>query len=440
MTVPKQTDPLPQLSARTPILIGVISLVLLVGGFGGWAVFTQIAGAIVAQGRVEVDQNRQVVQHIDGGTVDEILVDEGDEVKAGDVLIRLDGTDLSSELAINEGLLHELVARRARLDAERDDAAAIVFDASLLDAAAEDADVADIVEGQQRLFDARRESLGRQVEQLEKQRGQIQSQIEGIEAQQAALGVQLELIREELTDQKTLLDSGLAQKSRLLALQREEADLSGRLGELQASKAEGEGKITELAIQTLSLKDERREDAITQLRDIQSREYELREKVHALRQKLARLDITAPVSGIVYDRKVFARRAVIRPAEPVLYIVPQDRPLIIATHIEPIHIDEVFPGQAVHLRFPALSSRTTPDLNGTVVQVSPDAFVDETKGISFYRAELALDAHELEKLPEGAKLLPGMPVEAFLRTHDRTPLAYLLKPFTDYFARAFRET
>lgn len=440
MTDPRIPSPEQALSARGPILVGVIALVLLVGGFGGWAVFSQISGAIVAQGRIEVDQNRQVVQHIDGGTVNEILVDEGDVVQAGDVLIRLDGTDLASELAINESTLYEVMARRGRYEAERDNADQIAFAEDLLAVAATREDVADIVEGQRKLYDARRESLDRQIEQLVKQRSQIRSQLEGIDAQEAALKVQLELIREELGDQKTLLASGLAQKSRLLALQREEADLSGQVGELQASRAEGETRITELEIQALGLQDKWREEAITQLRDIQSREYELREKNQALHQRLDRLDITAPVSGGVYDLKVFARRAVIRPADPLLYIVPQDKPLIIATHVEPIHIDEVYPGQSVHLRFPSLSTRTTPDLEGRVVQVSPDAFVDDARGISYYRAELALEPDQMAKLPEGSKLLPGMPVEAFLRTHDRTPLAYLLKPFTDYFAKAFRET
>ncbi|MCA8878839.1 MAG: HlyD family type I secretion periplasmic adaptor subunit [Rhodobacteraceae bacterium] len=427
-------------SARRPILIGVISLMLLVGGFGGWMVFTVIAGAIVAPGRVEVDQNRQVVQHIDGGTVEELLVKEGDVVQAGDVLIRLDGTDLTSQLSINDSQLYEVMARVGRLEAEREDGAEIRFDPALLAEAEAHPDIADVVEGQRRLFEARRETLERQVEQLEKRTAQVQSQITGIDAQQDALGSQLGLIREELSDQKTLLASGLAQKSRLLELQREEARLSGTLGELQASKAEAEGRITETDIQVIGLRNQRREDAISQLRDVQSKEYELQERGRALRQKLARLDITAPVSGVVYDLKVFARRSVIRPADPVLFIVPQDRPLVIMTQVQPINIDEVFPGQQVHLRFPSLSSRTTPDLDGKVVRVSPDAFVDEAKGISYYRAELVLDEGEMSKLPEGAKLLPGMPVEAFLRTHDRTALAYLLKPFTDYFAKAFRET
>ena len=427
-------------SARRPILIGMIVLTILVGGFGGWAVFSSIAGAIIASGRIEVDQNRQIVQHLDGGIVQDILVDEGDTVARGETLVRLDGNELSSELAIAESQLFEFMARRGRLEAERDEAETITFDPLLLDVAQERPDVADLVEGQRRLFTARSESLERQVEQLGKRRGQIENQIEGIDSQQAGLVTQLELMREELEDQQRLLDSGLAQKPRVLALRREEAQLTGRLGELQAARAEAEGRITEIEIQILGLRNERREEAITQLRDIRSRELELSERRRALTERLSRLEITAPVSGIVHDLQVFAERSVIRPADPVLYIVPQDRPLVVAAQIEPIHIDQVFPGQEVNLRFSALDMRLTPELIGTVVQVSADAFTDERQQRDYYRAELVLKEGEIDKLPANVALLPGMPVEAFLRTSDRSPLAYLIKPLSDYFVKAFRES
>lgn len=439
MTQP--TDPDTQRwSARKPLMLGLVALLILVGGFGGWAVFTEIAGAVVASGRIEVDQNRQVVQHIDGGIVDSIEVREGNLVEKGQVLLRLDGSAMRSELVIIESQLYEFMARHARLEAERDLRDTIQFAPALLEAAEQNEDVAEIMAGQRNLFEARRDSLNREVEQLAKRRGQIESLIEGIDAQQNAMSTQLELMREELSDQQTLLDSGLAQKSRLLALKREEARLSGTLGELQASKAENEGKITEIDIQILSLANQQREEAITQLRDILSREFELAEQSRALRERIDRLDIKAPLAGVVYDMKVFAERSVIRPADPLLYIIPQDRPLVITTRIEPTNIDQVYPGQEVSLRFSAFDSRTTPQLFGTVTRVSADAFVDENRGTSYYTAELILKEGEIERLPEGDVLLPGMPVEAFLRTDDRSPMAYLLKPLTDYFIKAFRET
>ncbi|WP_274520073.1 HlyD family type I secretion periplasmic adaptor subunit [Meridianimarinicoccus roseus] len=427
-------------SARRPLITGMVVLLILFGGFGSWAVFTQIAGAVVASGRIEVDQNRQVVQHIDGGVVEEIFVRDGNIVEEGEVLLRLDGSTLRSELSIIEGQLHEIMARRARLQAERDGIDSITFDASLIAAAQDRPDVAEIMEGQRNLFAARRESLDREVEQLGKRRAQIESQIEGIDAQEAAMGVQLALMREELGDQQTLLDSGLAQKSRLLALKREEARLSGTLGELQASRAENEGRITEIDIQIIGLVNQQREEAITQLRDMLSREFELAEQRRALLDRIGRLDIKAPLAGVIYDMRVFAERSVIRPADPVLYIIPQDRPLIITTRIQPTNIDQVYPGQEVSLRFSALDQRTTPQLIGSVTQVSADAFTDEQRGTSYYTAQLILKDGEMDRLPEGVTLLPGMPVEAFLRTDDRTPLAYLLKPLTDYFIKAFRET
>lgn len=430
----------PPWNARRFVIFGSLVVALLVGGLGGWATFTQIAGAIISTGQIEVDRNRQVVQHLDGGIVAEILVDEGDVVEADQVLIRLDGTLLASELTVIESQYYELVARRGRLEAERDGASVIEFDPEVVDVAAQRAEVADLVAGQVRLYNARAESLSKEVDQLAKRRIQIGNQIDGIQAQQAALGTQLDLLRDELADQTDLMNKGLTPKTRVLSLQREEARLAGSLGELTANKAESEGRITELEIEILKLETSRREEAITRLRDLQFRELELAEQRRALIERMSRLEIKAPLSGVVYGLQVFAERSVIRPADPVLFLVPQDRPLVIATRVEPIHIDQVFPGQNVILRFSALDARTTPELNGIVTIVSADAFTDDQAGISYYRAEVVLEEGEIDRLPKHVKLLPGMPVEAYLRTNDRSPLAYLLKPLADYFNKAFRES
>ncbi|WP_417726989.1 HlyD family type I secretion periplasmic adaptor subunit [Roseovarius sp.] len=426
-------------SARRPLIIGLIGLVLLVGGFGTWATFTQISGAIIAPGRIEVDQNRQVVQHPDGGVVAAIEVKEGDKVSAGQVLVRLDPTDLQSELSIIENQLAELMARRGRLEAERDGRATLIFDPLLIEISARNADADGLMTGQKTLFEARTQTVAAEIDQLHKRRGQITNQIEGIEAQQGALARQLELIELELTDQQSLLDRGLAQATRVLSLQREQARLSGTMGDLAAQKAEAEGRITEIEITILKLGTDRREQAITTLRDLQFRELELREQRRALMEQMGRLDITAPVSGLVYNLQVFALRSVIRPADPVLFIVPQDRPLVINARIDTIHVDKLFLGQEVTLRFSAFDQRTTPELSGHVSQISADAFEDQETRASYYRAEIVLSEGEQTRLPEGTTLIPGMPVEAFIRTADRTPLAYLVKPFTDYLAKAFRE-
>ncbi|MDJ0826270.1 MAG: HlyD family type I secretion periplasmic adaptor subunit [Rhodobacter sp.] len=435
------TDAAPKaFSPRRYLILGLLTLLILVGGFGSWAVYSNISGAIIAAGQVEVDQNRQIVQHPDGGVVSEIAVDEGDMVGSGDVLIRLDPTLLESELAIVESQLFELIARRGRLEAERDGNDAIGFDPELVDLADAKPEIRDLMDGQARLFAARNDSLAQEIEQLQKRREQIVTQVDGIEAQKTSLDDQLELIRQELEDQQSLLDRGLAQASRVLALQREQARLSGTMGELTAQGGQAEERITEIDIEVLKLGTQRREEAITRLRDLQFRELELAEQRRSLLERLSRMDIRAPVSGIVYGKTVFTPRSVIRPADPVLFLIPQDRPLVIASRVEPIHIDQVFVGQEVVVRFSAFDARTTPEMLGVVTQVSADAFVDEATQGTFYRAEIELGEDELTKLPEGLTLIPGMPVEAFIRTEDRSPLAYLVKPLTDYFAKAFRES
>ena len=361
-------------SVRGPLLIGLISLVLLLGGFGTWAALAKISGAIVAEGRIEVDQNRQVVQHPDGGVVAEIGVGEGDMVAAGDVLVRLDPSKLGSRLAITESQLFELMARRGRLEAERDDSAEIGFDPLLRRVAAINPDVTGLLEGQMRLLEARAESTDKEISQLEKQRRQIDDQIIGLMAQRTALQVQLDLLETELINQQKLLDQGLAQSARVLSLKRERAGLSGRMGELAAQVAQAEGRMTEIDIEVLQLATQRREDAISTLRDQQYRELELLEERRALIEQMARLVIRAPVSGVVYDLKVFALRSVVRPADAILFIVPQDRPLIITARVPPIHIDKLHLGQDVILRFSALDQRSTPELTGQVAQISADAF------------------------------------------------------------------
>lgn len=426
-------------SARRPLWLGGLTLLALVGGFGGWSVGTTISGAIISPGLIEVAQNRQIVQHPDGGVVAEIAVVESQSVKAGDLLIRLDGSALSSELAIVEGRLFEGLARSARLEAERDDADAPVFSGELLELSETRPDIATQIEGQRRLFDARRDSFARQSEQMQKRSQQIASQIEGIDAQKAALATQLTLIRSELADQQKLLDKGLSQASRVSALQRQEAELFGQVGELTASRAQAEGRVTEVDLEVLRLAAVRREEANSLLRDADPEELELAERRRALKERISRLEIRAPVSGLVLGLQVTTPRMVLRPAEPVLYIIPQDRPLVIVAQVAPIHIDEVFPGQPVELVFSAFSSRTTPHLKGHVATISADALTDQRTQAPYFRAEIVLDAGEMAKLGDQV-LLPGMPAEAFIQTAPRTPLTYLLKPFTDYFAHAFRET
>ncbi|MEM6660122.1 MAG: HlyD family type I secretion periplasmic adaptor subunit, partial [Pseudomonadota bacterium] len=333
-------------SAKKPVVLGLLSLVILLGGFGAWATMTQIAGAIIAPGRIEVDQNRQVVQHPTGGVVTQIAVSEGDSVNAGDVLIQLDVQQMQTRLAIVESQLFELMARRGRLAAERDGMAAPTFDPDLLDHARTRPDVAELVNGQRNLFLARTETVKRQIDQLERRVEQTRNQIVGIAAQETSLSRQLDLIEQELQGQQSLLDRGLTQASGVLALQREAASLDGRLGELAASKAQSEQRITEIEIEVLRLTSSRREEAIARLRDLRTRELELAEERLALLSEIDLMQVRAPLSGIVYNMRVQAVRSVVRPADPVLFLIPQDRPLVIAARVDPIDIDQIVTGQS----------------------------------------------------------------------------------------------
>lgn len=209
---------------------------------------------------------------------------------------------------------------------------------------------------------------------------------------------------------------------------------------MAASKAEAEGRITEIDLEVLKLATGRSEEAIMRLRDLRYRELELTERRGALLLEIAQLDIRAPVSGIVYGMQVQTMRSVIRPADPVLYLIPQDRPLLIVARVDPIHIDKIILGQEVNLRFSALDQRTTPELVGQVILISADAFEDDASGITYYRAEISLNSGEVSKLNDGDTLIPGMPVEAFIRTQDHSPIEHLIKPMADYFNRAFRES
>ncbi|MCK8485483.1 HlyD family type I secretion periplasmic adaptor subunit [Aliiroseovarius sp. S2029] len=422
--------------ARLPITVGFAALAVLVLGLGAWSITTRLSGAVIATGAIQIQSNRQVVQHAEGGVVGEILVRDGDVVAAGDMLIRFDDTLHRSELAIVEGQLFELMTRSARLKAERDGAEEIIFSDALL-AISSEQDNARKIDGQRRLFRARIETQAREAEQLQEQISQLEHQVAGTEAQITSLGSQLDLIGQELESQTTLLSKGLTQSSRVTSLQREQAALSGEIGRLTAAKAQIGGQIAATRIEILKLGTQRREAAITELRDTEFRMAELSERRLALLERLSRMDVRAPTSGIIYGSVLFAERAVVQPAEPMMYVIPQDQPLVAMARIEAVSIDQVFVGQPAILRLPAFDQRFTPELNTRVERVSADVFEDQATGTSFYAAELSLTPDELARLGDQA-LLPGMPIEAYLKTDERTPLSYLTKPLMDYFYKAMR--
>ena len=425
--------------ATLPLGLGFLALAVLVLALGVWGIQSRIAGAIIASGSVQVESNRQVVQHPKGGVVGEILVHDGDMVSAGDVLLRLDASLERAELAIIEGQLYEILARKARLEAERDGLDDLVISDHLRQALADDATVQRLIDGQQRLFEARATTLQQKSEQISEQINQTENQIKGATAQLAALETQRALIEVELRDSETLFEKGLSPAARVSSLRREQARLNGEIGSLDAKVAEMRDRIASLNIETISLTSRIREDAITTLRDLQFSETELFQRRLSSKETLSRMEIRSPVSGIIYGSTIFALQSVVSAAEPVMFVIPQDRSLVISASIDAIHVDQVHVGQVADLRFAAFDQRMTPSILGRVTKLSADVFRDEVTGVAFYRVELIPEAGELEKL-EGQILLPGMPVEAFIKTGDRSPLSYLAKPLTVYFSRAFRES
>jgi HlyD family secretion protein len=425
-------------SARLPLTVGFAAIALLVGGLGAWSVTTEIAGAVVARGVVEVAGDRQVIQHPDGGVVGEILARDGDRVTEGEVLVRLDGTFLRSELAIVERQLAEILVRRARLEAERDGTDAPDFaripDFALVSAT----DMAEQIAGQRSLFDARRTSLTQERDQIAEQQVQIERQIDGAEAQRTAADRQLALVTAELKDVEALFERGLVQATRVSDLRREAARLEGEIGRLDSIAAEARTRIAGLDIESLRAVDKRREEAIGELRDLQVTAFELEQRRLDLAERISRLDIRAPVAGTVLGSRVTAVQAVVQAAEPMMYLVPGDAPLEVAVRLSPQDIDQVAPGQPVTLVLTAFSTRTTPNIPGTVTRISADAETDTRTGAHYFEAIVTPDPAALAAL-DGVTMVPGMPVEAFLRTEDRTPLAYLTHPLTVYFDRAFRE-
>lgn len=425
-------------SHRGLALLGLATVGALIGGLGVWGAQARLAGAVIATGQVEVEARRQVVQHPDGGVVREILVREGDAVTAGQPLLRLDDSELRSQQRILTAQIDELSARIARLSAERDGAGEVVFPDDLTARAASDPALAEILAGQRNLFAARKATLDSAVRALQEQQVQIDNEISGQKAQSDADALQLDLVSQELADVETLLGKGLVEANRVNALKRENARLIGAQGEIEAAMARNRGRIAQFDTEIIKLEAAHREEAVGDLRDTRTRQAELVERRNAIEARLARLGLTAPMSGIVLGLTVHSLGSVIRPAEPVLYIVPQTQEMMVSARIDVYHIDSIRPGQPANLRFTAFDTRTTPEITAAVLRRSADTLTDERTGGQYYTVELVPTREQLDKL-EGRVLVPGMPVEVFIQTGEHTPLQYLLKPFTDYFRHAFRE-
>lgn len=423
---------------RRQVLAGSVTVVALFLGIGVFGLYGRIAGAIVSPGQVDLETHSQIVQHPDGGVVAAIGVRDGDRVRAGDVLLSLDGGQLRSDLAIIVSQLVELRTRAARLTAEQRGADTLAFPTDLVQAAATDAGVAAVIDGQRAVFEAGRRTFDETVDSTREQQRQIRNEAEGQTAQAAALGEQADLVRSQYETAEGLLQKGLADGSRVSELKRTMVALLGQQAQTRAGVAANRAEIARLDTEIGRLAAARQEKAVTDLRDAEVKIAELSEQKLALERKIARLDLRAPRDGIVQSLQIHTIGAVIRPADPVLSVVPQDKLFTIIARIDTHKVDSVFVGQDTALRFSSFDARTTPEIRARITRVAADIVTDSRTGAQFYTAEATPDPGEIEKLA-GKDLLPGMPVEVYIQTGERSPLSYFLKPFLDFVGQAFRE-
>ena len=423
---------------RRYLLTGLAVSAFLICGVGGFAAATDIAGAVVAAGSLVVDSSVKKVQHPNGGVVGWLGVRDGDRVEAGQVVVRLDETQLRASLGVVTSALDELTARAARAEAERDGLAEVEFPPDLIRRMASEPTVARLVEGERRLFRVRLESREGQKAQLRERDGQLDEEIRGLTWQSTGKEREIGFIKQELEGVRELWRKNLIQLPRLTALERDAARVEGEYGALIAQAAQAKGKKAEIKLQILQIDQTLRTDVGKELSEIRAQLSELREKKIAAEDNLRRVEIRAPQAGTVHQLAVFTVGGVVQAGEPIMLIVPVADVLTAEVKIQPQDIDQLRIGQVATVRFPAFNQRTTPEFQGNVKTVSADTSTDQKTGISYYTVRIGLPEDEIAKSAH-LKLVPGMPVEAHVRTGDRTIMSYLTKPLTDQVTKAWRE-
>lgn len=426
-----------QASMRRFSMLGGVVVVLVLGGVGGWATFAQIQGAVVAAGQLVVETTSKRIQHRDGGIVSQINVKNGDRVKPGQELVIMDDTEARAELGIVETIRIEWLGKAARLRAERDGADKVDFDEELI-ALRGDPLIDKVVEGQMQIFDVQRTALKSRQEQLGERVVQLQKQITGLNAQLSAGRKQSGFIERELTGTRDLLDKGLVQMPRVLALEREAARLEGQQGQLVSEIARAQGQIAEIRLQMIQLADDTRTRTLAELREAESKLQEFAERKIAIEAKLQRTRVKAPRSGIVHELAVHTIGGVVSPGETMMFIVPDEDELVVEARIRPQDIDQVVVGQDATLRFPNADARLTPQVHGQITQLSADLKQVDAQTPPYYSVRLKVGDRDMSKLGD-LVLKPGMPVEAFIQTKPLTPWAYLMQPLSEQLNRAFRE-
>jgi len=427
----------PQEQIRLHVIAGAVVVAVLTVGVGGWAATTDVTSALIAPGSIVVDSNVKKVQHPTGGIVGEVRVRDGDRVKSGDIVVRLDETVTRANLAVVTKGLNELAARKARLEAERDGAEAIKFPADLL-ARATEPDVAAVMASERKLFELRRTSRTGQKAQLRQRISQLDEEISGLAAQRDAKMKEVALIERELSGVRELFQKNLVQLNRLTQLEREATRLEGERGQYVAATAQAKGKISELELQIIQIDQDLSSEVARELREVDGKIGEFVERKVTAEDQLKRIDIRAPQDGTVFQSTVHTVGGVISAGDAIMLIVPEADNLTVEAKVNPQDIDQLKIGQTALLRFTTFNQRTTPEINGIVSRISADISTDQRTGLSYYTVRIGLPPQEVARLGE-VKLVPGMPVEAFVQTGERTVLSYLIKPFYDQLTRAFRE-
>jgi HlyD family type I secretion membrane fusion protein len=427
-----KTDSGGNFSIRSRIATTILLAALLLGAGGTWAVWAKLSGAVIAHGRVVVKSQLKEVQHPDGGIIASIEVENGSRVEEGQIVMRLDPTQLRAELGIIEGQLRELAGRQARLRAQREGAEAVTFPAGFTT----DPLTADIARDEMRLYEHDRQMLKVRGDQLSLQVVQYNAQVDGLKAQLTSNEAERRVIRADYDRGKALLDKGLMENTKFSALERDLARVEGSNGEIRASIAQVAGQINEAQLKLLELENQAQTQAQQDLREVDARIAELTERAVAARDKLSRTDLRAPIAGTVNDLAVHTVGGVIAPGRSVMAIVP-DGELVVEARVPTVSVDQLEVGQAVRLRFSAFNQRTTPEVDGSVAVIGASASVDPGSGEQYYLSSISIG--DVTAALGGKPLMPGMPVEVFFQTGERSALSYLVKPFADQMERSFRE-
>ncbi len=433
-----QPAPAPPINVNQPIFMGFSIAIVFIGGFLLWAFAVPIASAVIANGVVKVDSSRKSIQHLEGGIVSEILVKDGDQVNPGQLLVRLDRTRAAASMGVLQSGLDDALAQQARLLTERDDKKEIQFPPELLDRR-QDPRIEEILHGQNGLFLARKDSLQGQLNILDQQMAHLREDITGLLAQQKSKRDQIKSIAEELKGLTRLFERGMIDRTRVLSLQREKAELEGEYGEHTSQIAAAKTSISEKKLEKFQLRKTFQEEVATEMRRVQAELFDFDERLLAAKHVLKHTEIRAPVSGVIVGRGVHTVGGVVAPGEVILELVPLNDNLIVEAKISPKDIDNVRIGLDAGVRISAFNQRNTPELIGSVTYVSADILENERTEEAYFLARVEVTEHELGRLGDGKALLPGMTADVMIKTGERTPADYLLEPLLASFRKALRE-